>query len=58
MELRRQPGGHENAADGGRGREVRLAALPVGARDAGIALHGRGGMGAPAYLGGRFGGGG
>jgi hypothetical protein len=36
MELRRQPGGHENAADGGRGREVRLAALPAGARDAGL----------------------
>jgi hypothetical protein len=57
-ELRRQPGGHENAADGGRGREVRLAALPARARDAGIALHGGGGVDALAYLGGRFGGGG
>ncbi|XBI16645.1 hypothetical protein VPH35_058870 [Triticum aestivum] len=32
--------GHEHAADGGRRREVRLAALPAGARDAGVALHG------------------
>ena len=44
-ELRRQRRGHEHAADGGRGREVRLAALPAGARDAGVALHGGGGGG-------------
>jgi hypothetical protein len=42
-ELRGERGGHEHAADGGWGREVRLAALPAGARDAGVALHGGGG---------------
>lgn len=44
-ELRRERRGHEHAADGGRGREVRLTALPAGARDAGVALHGGGGGG-------------
>lgn len=52
-ELRRQRRGHEHAADGGRGREVRLAALPAGAGDAGVALHGGGGGGGRSCLPGR-----
>jgi hypothetical protein len=55
-ELRRQRRGHEHAADGGRGLEVRLAAFPAGAGDAGVALHGGGLL--PYLRGGGGGGGG
>jgi hypothetical protein len=44
-ELGGEGGGHEDAADGGRRREVRLPALPPGARHAWVALHGGGGGG-------------